>query len=374
MADKRDYYDVLGINKDASDAEIKKAYRRLAKKYHPDVNKEADAEAKFKEINEAYEVLSDPQKKSTYDQFGHAGLDGAAGFGGGGFSGFGGFEDIFGSFFGGGGFSGFGGGGRRNDGPRKGNDRFMQMRVDFMDAIFGKTETVKIDYDEVCDDCSGSGAKTKKDIQTCPRCNGSGHVMTQQRTPFGVFQSQSVCPDCNGTGKKIINKCPKCKGKGYEHKHTTIDVKIPAGISSGQQVRIPNKGERGVNGGPNGDLYIEFIVSPHKQFVRNGNDIYVQVPISAVDATLGCEIDVPTVYGDVALNIPAGTQHGQKFRMREKGVKPANGRGMQGSQIVEIVIQIPTKLSREEKELYEKLRNKKGSDSVFEKFKKAFKN
>lgn len=375
MADKRDYYEALGIGKEASDAEIKKAYRKLAKKYHPDVNKEADAEAKFKEVNEAYEVLSDPQKKATYDQYGHAGLDGAAGFGGGGFSGFGGFEDIFGSFFGGGGFSGFGGGaGRRNDGPRKGNDRFMQMRVDFMDSIFGKTETVTIDYDEVCDECLGTGAKNKKDIQTCPKCNGTGHVMTQQRTPFGVFQSQSVCPDCGGTGKKILNKCPKCNGQGYEHKRSKIEVKIPAGISSGQQVRIPNKGERGINGGSNGDLYIEIIVTPHKQFVRHGNDIYVQVPISAIDATLGCEIDVPTVYGDVSLTIPAGTQHGQKFRMREKGVKPVNGRGVQGNQIVEVAIEIPTRLSREEKELYEKLRSKKSSESVFDKFKKAFKN
>ena len=356
MADKRDYYEALGIGKEASDAEIKKAYRKLAKKYHTDVNKEADAEAKFKEVNEAYEVLSDPQKKATYDQYGHAGLDGAAGFGGGGFSGFG------------------GGAGRRNDGPRKGNDRFMQMRVDFMDSIFGKTETVTIDYDEVCDECLGSGAKNKKDIQTCPKCNGTGHVMTQQRTSFGVFQSQSVCPDCGGTGKKILNKCPKCNGQGYEHKRSKIEVKIPAGISSGQQVRIPNKGERGINGGPNGDLYIEIIVTPHKQFVRHGNDIYVQVPISAIDATLGCEIDVPTVYGDVSLTIPAGTQHGQKFRMREKGVKPVNGRGVQGNQIVEVAIEIPTRLSREEKELYEKLRSKKSSESVFDKFKKAFKN
>ena len=348
MADKRDYYEVLGVTKQSTDAEIKKAYRKLAKKYHPDINKEADAEAKFKEINEAYEVLSDPQKKATYDQYGHAGLDGAAGFGG--------------------------GQTRRNNGPRKGNDRFMQMRVDFMDSIFGKTETVTIDYDEVCEDCLGTGAKNKKDIQTCPKCNGTGHVITQQRTPFGVFETQGVCPECNGTGKKILNKCPKCNGKGYEHKRSKIDVKIPAGISSGQQIRIPNKGERGINGGPNGDLYIEIIVSAHRQFVRNGNDIYVRVPISAVDATLGCEIDVPTVYGDVSLTIPAGTQHGQKFRMRDKGVKPVNGRGTQGSQIVEIAIEIPTKLSREEKELYEKLRSKKSSESVFDKFKKAFKN
>lgn len=372
MAEKRDYYDVLGISKGASDDEIKKAYRKMAKKYHPDVNKEAGAEAKFKEINEAYEVLSDPQKKATYDQFGHAGMDGAAGFGGFGGGGFSDFGDIFGSFFGGG-FGGFGGGTRRSSNePRKGNDRFMQMRIDFMDSIFGKTETITVEVDETCDDCLGSGAKTKSDIKSCTRCNGTGHIVTQQRTPFGVMQSQSVCPECRGSGKTIVNKCPKCNGKGYERKRMKVDIKIPAGIQSGQQLRIPNKGERGVNGGPNGDLYIEILVTAHKQFVRNGNDIHIRVPLSAIDAILGCEIDVPTVYGDVKLNVPAGTQHGQRFRLKDKGVKPANGRGAQGHQYVDIEIEIPTKLSREEKELYEKIRSKKGT-SAFERFKKAFK-
>ena len=233
--EKRDYYEVLGLSKGASDDEIKRAYRKMAKKYHPDINKEADAEAKFKEINEAYEVLSDPQKKATYDQFGHAGMDGAS-FGGGQGFGFDDLGDIFGSFFGG----GFGGGSRsrRNTGPMKGNDRFMQMRIDFMDAIFGKTETITVELDEQCDTCLGSGAKTKADVKSCPNCGGSGTVTTQQRTPFGVFQSQGVCPQCNGSGKKIINKCPKCGGKGYEHKRVKLDIKIPAGIQNGQQVRI----------------------------------------------------------------------------------------------------------------------------------------
>ena len=227
--EKRDYYEVLGLSKGASDDEIKRAYRKMAKKYHPDINKEADAEAKFKEINEAYEVLSDPQKKATYDQFGHAGMDGAS-FGGGQGFGFDDLGDIFGSFFGG----GFGGGSRsrRNTGPMKGNDRFMQMRIDFMDAIFGKTETITVELDEQCDTCLGSGAKTKADVKSCPNCGGSGTVTTQQRTPFGVFQSQGVCPQCNGSGKKIINKCPKCGGKGYEHKRVKLDIKIPAGIQS----------------------------------------------------------------------------------------------------------------------------------------------
>lgn len=366
---KRDYYEILGLQKGASDDEIKKAYRKMAKKYHPDVNKDKGAEEQFKEVNEAYEVLGDPQKKATYDQFGHAGMDGANfGGGAGGFGGFEDFGDIFGSFFGGG-FSG--GQQRHSNGPRKGNDRFMQMRIDFMDAIFGKTETVTVEVDEQCDECMGSGAKSKSDIKVCSRCGGSGSVTTQQRTPFGVFQSQSVCPSCNGTGKTIANKCSKCHGKGYEHKRVKLDIKIPAGIQSGQQVRVSNKGERGVNGGPNGDLYIEILVSRHKQFVRDGNDIRITVPISAVDAVLGCKVDVPTVYGDVELTIPSGTQYGQQFRLKGKGVKAP--RGGQGDQYVEVKIEIPTKVSRDEKELYEKIKNKKEHESPFEKFKKAFK-
>lgn len=367
---KRDYYEVLGISKGASDDEIKKAYRKMAKKYHPDVNKDPKAEEKFKEVNEAYEVLSDPQKKSTYDQFGHAGMDGASFGGGQGFGGFEDFGDIFGSFFGGG-FGGGGRGTRQSNGPRKGNDRFMQMRIDFMDAIFGKEEEITIDVDEQCTACGGTGAYSKSDIHTCSTCGGSGTVTSQQRTPFGVFQSQSVCPDCNGTGKTVSKKCDKCHGRGYEHKRVKLNIKIPAGIQSGQQVRVPNKGERGANGGPNGDLYIEIMVTRHKTFVRDGNDIRISVPISAVDATLGCKIDVPTVYGDVELTIPAGTQFGQQFRLRGKGVKSA--RGSQGDQFVEVTIEIPTKLSKDEKDLYEKLKNKKEHESPFDKFKKAFK-
>lgn len=369
MATKRDYYEVLGLDKGASADEIKKAYRKLAKKYHPDMNKEPGAEEKFKEVNEAYECLSDPQKKATYDQFGHAGMDGAQGFGQG-FSGadFGGFEDIFGSFFGG----GFGGGSRTrsNNGPRRGNDRYMQMRIDFMDAVFGKKETISLEVDEVCSECLGSGARSKDDIHTCPTCGGSGKVITQQRTAFGVFQSESVCPECHGTGKKITNKCPKCGGKGYEHKKVKLDIKIPAGINTGQQIRISGKGERGANGGPNGDLYIEIIVGSHAHFVRDGNDIMIEVPISSIDATLGCSVDVPTVYGDVSLKIPAGTQTGTKFRLREKGIKGNRGTG---DQYVIVKVDIPKKLSKEEKDLYEKLRKADKYESPFEKFKKAFK-
>jgi len=369
---KRDYYEILGINKSATEQEIKKSYRTLAKKYHPDMNKEAGAEEKFKEVQEAYEILSDAQKRSNYDQFGHAGVDGNS-FGGGGFGGFeGDLNDIFGQFFGGNSFGGFGGRQRKSTGPRKGQDRYMQMRVDFMDAIFGKTESVRLDVDEPCSHCKGSGAESSSDIQSCPTCNGSGTVITQQRTAFGVFQSQGVCPECSGSGKRILKKCHQCNGKAYEHKRVNVDIKVPEGIQSGQQLRVSGKGERGINGGPNGDLYIEIIVNKHKYFQREGKNIYIQIPISAVDATLGCKVDTPTVYGDVELKIPSGTQDGAKFRLKGKGVKDARS-SSNGDQIVEVKLEISTKVSREEKELYEKLREISSKETVFDKFKKAFK-
>jgi molecular chaperone DnaJ len=369
MANKKDYYESLGISKSATTDEIKKAYRTLAKKYHPDVNKEPGADVRFKEIQEAYDVLTDPQKRAQYDQHGHAAFDQNGGFGG--FQqGFGGFEDlndIFGSFFGGG-FSSS----RRQTGPKKGQDRFMQMKVDFMDAIFGKTETLVVDVDEVCNECMGSGAQSKSDIGVCPTCNGKGSTVTQQRTPFGVFQSTTTCSDCQGTGKKIKNKCSKCSGKGYVRKRTNVDVKIPAGIQSGQQLRIAGKGERGHDGGPNGDLFIEILVLKHKYFVREGKNIFVTVPVSVVDATLGMKIDVPTVYGDVELTIPAGTQHGTQFRLKGKGVKDLRSSTI-GDQFIEVQIEINRKLSKDEKELYEKLKEVSNKESVFEKFKKSFK-
>ena len=374
MAEKRDYYEVLGVSKGASADEIKRAYRKMAKKYHPDVNKEADAEAKFKEVNEAYEVLSDPQKKATYDQFGHAGMDGAGGFGGqGGFSsgGFDDLNDIFSSFFGG---SSFGGSqrARRNDtSPRKGQDRLMNMRVSFNEAIFGTVKTVKYEYDEECSSCNGTGAYSKADIDVCPTCHGTGSVVTQQRTAFGVFQSQSVCPDCHGTGKKVKRKCTKCHGAGHVHKKVELDIKVPEGINTGQRQRIKGKGDKGINGGPNGDLYVEFIVGTHPSFDRRNDDIYITIPISSLDATIGTVVDVPTVYGDVELKIPAGTQPNQVFRMRGKGVKNVKGNG-QGDQYVEIKIEIPKKLTRAEMDLYKKIKAK-DKESVFQKFKDTFK-
>lgn len=377
MADKRDYYEVLGVSRNADEKEIKKAYRALAKKYHPDVNSASDAEAKFKEINEAYEVLSDPQKKSMYDQFGHAGMNGGQGFGQG-FSGFSNFEgfgnfsdlgDIFGSFFG-------GGGGRsraRQNRPMQGENRYMSMNINFMDAVLGKKETITLDVDGQCSHCHGSGADSPSDVSECPTCHGSGVVLSNQQTPLGVFQTQSVCPDCHGTGKKIKKACHVCHGNGYQSKRESLQVNIPAGIASGQQLRFAQKGERGVNGGPNGDLYIEINVLKHPIFERRGNDIYVKVPISAIDATLGATIDVPTPYGDVEVKVPAGTQPNTTLRIKEKGV-PILRTSRKGDEFIQLEVKINNKLTKEEKELYTKLQKlrKTKSKNAFERIKELF--
>ena len=354
---KRDYYEVLGLTKSASTDEIKKAYRTLAKKYHPDLNKAADAPEKFKEVQEAYEVLSDPEKKNRYDQYGFAGVDEnySNGFNFNGFSsgGFDDLNDIFGSFFG----SGFRGSqsSRTSNGPRRGQDKYMEMSIDFMDAVRGLSKTITLEVEEQCGQCLGSGARSKDDIKVCPKCNGRGRVLRQQQTMFGIMQSESICPDCNGTGKKIERKCPNCHGQGYVKKKIEVEVNIPAGIQSGQQLRIAGKGDRGYNGGDNGDLYIEINVIDSKQFERDGNDIYVSVSISAVDATIGCSIDVPTVYGDVELDIPAGTQPNQKFRLKGKGMKDVRSNNY-GDEYVIVNIKIPSSLSRDEKDLYNQLK------------------
>ncbi|MBQ9153856.1 MAG: molecular chaperone DnaJ [Solobacterium sp.] len=375
MADKRDYYEVLGVSKNASEDEIKKAYRSLAKKYHPDINKEPGAEDKFKEINEAYEVLSDAQKRQNYDQFGFAGVDGQ-GFGNG-FSGFqsGSFDDlndIFSSFFGGG-MGGFGGSARRQTGPQRGNDRFMRMNVDFMDACFGKTETIDIDVDEKCTRCKGNGAENPSDIETCSTCRGSGSVMREQRMGFSVFRTQEVCPDCGGSGRKVRKACPDCQGRGYIRKRTKVEVKIPAGINDGQQLRIAGKGERGINGGDNGDLFIEIHIRDHSQFVREGKNIYLEIPVTAVDATIGTSVDVPTIRGEVSMKIPAGTQEGAQFRLRGEGVPDVRG-GKPGDQICTVRIQVDKKLTAKEKELYRQLQEIQNGTkkSPWESFKKMF--
>lgn len=369
---KRDYYEVLGLSKGASEDEIKKAYRKMAKQYHPDINKAPDAEEKFKEVNEAYEVLSDPAKKANYDRFGFSGVEG--GFGGqGGFSNFNmdDLNDIFSSFTGGFGFGSSRQ--RRNTGPMKGDNRYSTMTIDFLDAIHGVDKIIHVEVDKKCDACDGTGAYSSSDIETCPTCHGTGHVTHQTRTAFGIMQQVVECPDCHGTGKHIKKRCEKCNGEGYHHVKEDVEVSIPAGISSGQQIRVAGMGERGLNGGPNGDLYIEINVRPHQFFKREGNNILIKVPISAVDATLGCTIDVPTVHGDVELTIPAGTQPNQQLRIKGYGAKDVRSNN-RGDQYVEIEVTIPKKLTKEEKDLYSQLANRTNKkENVFEKFKKQFK-
>ena len=352
MADnKRDYYEVLGVDRSASDDELKKAYRKAAKKYHPDLNPgDAAAEKAFKEVNEAYEVLSDKEKRSRYDQFGHAGVDpnfGAGGGYGGGFNGdFGDLGDIFGSFFGG----GFGGSRRANpNAPRRGNDASAAVNISFEEAAKGCKQTVKVTKIETCDECGGSGAKKGTSSKTCPVCHGTGQVTSSQRTPFGVFQTQTVCSNCNGSGKVIENPCTKCNGKGRIRHTVQETVDIPAGIDDGQVIRLRGKGDSGVNGGPSGDLNITVNVRPHPIFSRNGYDVYCEIPITFVEAALGGDITVPPLDGKVKFTIHEGTQPGDEFKLRGKGIQRLNYSG-RGDQYVKITVEVPKNLSREQKE------------------------
>lgn len=367
---KRDYYEVLGVEKSADKSAIKKAYRRLARKYHPDVNKEEGAKEKFQEINEAYEVLSDDEKRARYDQFGHAGAN--QNFGGDG-GGFGGFEDIFDMFFG-------GGGGRRNpNGPRQGADLQYRMDLDFEEAAFGKETEIELPKDEECTTCGGSGAKPGTKKETCSHCHGTGQISEETSTMFGRMINQRTCPYCHGTGEFIKEKCPDCLGKGTVRKTKKIRVKIPAGVDTGQQIRIPGEGEKGINGGPNGDLYVVFDVNDHEFFERDGNDIYCEMPLTFTQAALGDEIEVPTLHGKVKLKIPAGTQTGTRFRLRQKGIKDVRGYGM-GDQHVIVRVVTPTKLTDKEKELLRELAGIGGEtiaeqhdEGIFAKVKRAFK-
>ena len=372
MAEKRDYYEVLGVSKTATEEEIKKAYRQLAKKYHPDLNPgNKEAEEKFKEINEANEVLSDPQKRSQYDQFGHAGAQ--QGFGGSGFGGFGGgfggFDDIFSTIFGGGSRNS----GRSSTRPRQGDDIEQTITIDFMESINGCKKQVKVNVEEECSSCGGTGAYSKKDINVCSRCHGSGSVIVEQNSIFGRVQTQTTCPKCGGKGQEITRKCDSCGGKGRVRKTKEITVNIPAGVQDGMSMRLEGKGYAGYNGGPNGDLYVHVRVRPHSEFKRENDDIYLEVPISITQAVLGDSIDIPTVYGNVTLKIPAGTQSHTKFRLKGKGAKNVRSNNY-GDQYVVVLVETPTSLSSEEKSLYEqiaKLEGKKG-ESVWEKFKKKF--
>lgn len=355
MADKRDYYEILGLSKGASDSEIKKAFRKMAMKYHPDKNPgDKKAEEKFKEINEAYAVLSDPEKKDKYDKFGHAGVDPNAGFGGGagGFGGFGGFEDIFDMF--GGAFSGFGGGGGRSrkNSPRKGSDLQKSITIDFTEAAFGTKKQISINKYVKCKTCGGTGAEPGTSKKTCPKCGGTGEIKTAQRTPLGTFQSVSPCPDCGGTGEINESPCKDCGGTGKVRDNVTISINIPAGVDNDSVIPIKGQGEPGINGGPDGDLYIVINVRPHKLFERRGQDLWLEIPITFNQAALGDEIVVPTLEEKISYKVPAGTQPGTVFRLKGKGIKSVRS-NKKGDLYVKVILEIPTKLNSKQKKAIE---------------------
>ena len=360
MAEKRDYYEVLGIAKGASEDEIKKAYRKQAKKYHPDLHPgDKEAEEKFKEVNEAYEILSDADKRARYDQFGHAGVDpnygaGAGGGFGGGFAGFDGdidLGDIFGSFFGG----GFGGGRRQANpnAPRRGADIRVSVALSFMEAAHGCTKTVPVNHQDTCPECGGSGAAKGTSPETCPDCGGRGTVTTQTRTPFGVMQSQRPCSRCGGRGKIIKTPCRKCSGTGRVSSSKKLEVKIPAGIDDDQSLAMRGLGDKGLNGGPAGDVIVIVTVRPDTLFERDKYDVWVTVPITYSQAVIGDEVVVPTIDGKVQYKVPEGTQSGTVFRLRGKGIQYLNGKG-RGDQYVKVNVEIPKKLTRTQRDALKK--------------------
>lgn len=375
-------YEILGVDRNASQEEIKKAYRRLAKKYHPDLNPgDKEAEQKFKEINEAYEILSDPQKRAQYDQFGHAAFEqggsqqgGFGDFGEGGFDfDFGGFGDIFGDIF-----SDFFGTGRRKaeKGPKKGADIRYDLTLTFEEAAFGTEKEIEVERFEVCDVCHGTGVKPGSRPETCPVCHGTGEIRQTQNTPFGRIVNIRTCPRCHGEGKIITDPCQKCGGTGKIRKRRKIKVTIPAGIDEGQMLTLRGEGEPGLRGGPNGDLYIVIHVKPHEIFKREGYDVYVKIPISFADAALGGEIKIPTLDGMVSFTIPEGTQTGTKFKLRGKGIPHIGGRG-RGDQIVEVYVEVPKRLSEKQKELLREFKRLEGENtaehkSFFQRMRDAF--
>ena len=369
---KKDYYEVLGVSKSASEGDIKSAFRKLAKKYHPDVSSEPDAEAKFKEAQEAYAVLSDDSRRKQYDQFGHAafengGSGGAGGFGGFDASGFD-FSDIFDSIFGG----GFGFGGNSSSGRTmraRGSDKLMRIRLSFDEAVYGCEKAIKLDINEECDECDGKGGF---DETTCPTCRGSGTVTTEQRTLFGTFASRSTCNKCRGLGKTFKSTCKSCSGTGNNRVTKTITVTIPSGVDSGNRLRLSGKGEAGSNGGPNGDLYLEFVVDRHDYFERDGDDVYLEVPISFAEAALGCKKEIPTINGIINMTIPSGSNSGDRHRVKGKGIKNESSRTT-GDMFVVLNVRIPSKLSKEQKRLLEQLDGTDLVDDTANKFNKFVK-
>lgn len=367
MAEKRDYYEVLGVDKSASEDEIKKAYRKAAKQYHPDLHPgDKEAEEKFKEANEAYEVLSDAEKKAKYDRFGHAGVDPNYGAGQGGYGGFNGqgfdfdLGDIFSNIFGG----GFGGGGASNpNAPQRGSDTQASVTISFEEAAKGCEREVESNRIEVCDECHGSGAAAGTSPKTCPECNGRGQVTTSQRTPFGMFQTQKACSRCGGKGTIIDNPCKKCRGAGRVRRPAKITVKIPAGIDDRQIINARGQGNKGVNGGPAGDLRVAVNVRPHPIFERDGYNVWVEVHVSYAAAALGCELQVPTLDGKVKYNIPAGTQSGDVFKLKGRGIQSLNNRG-RGDQLVRVIVDVPRTLNAEQKRLLLELDKALGNETA----------
>ncbi|MGM5483628.1 MAG: molecular chaperone DnaJ [Nanobdellota archaeon] len=345
-----DYYEILGVSKDASKDEIRKAYKKLAKKHHPDLNKDGGSEDKFKKVNEAFSVLSDDQKRAQYDQFGKAGAESQGSYGGQGFGGgfegfdfgdFDPFSDIFDSFF---------GGRTRRRRARKGADLQTDIEITLEEAFKGVKKIITLEKDEVCPDCRGSGAENSSDIETCRVCGGSGQVSRQQRTPFGIFQATSICNECGGSGEVIKNRCHKCSGKGKVKGKKDLEVRIPAGVESGNQLRISGEGEPGERGAPPGDVYVRIFVKEHKIFERQNDDIYINLPLSFSDAVLGISADVPTLSGKAKLKILEGTQPGTLFRMKGKGMPHVHGGGS-GDQFVKVKVEVPKKLNNKQKKL-----------------------
>jgi len=365
---KRDYYEVLGVDRNASDADIKKAYRKLAKQYHPDLNPgDKTAEAKFKEINEAYEVLSDSQKRSRYDQFGHAGVD-PNGFTGSGFGDFdfGGFGDIFETFFGG----GFGRSARSRNGPQKGADLKYSVEIAFEEAAFGVEKEIVINRNELCKECKGTGAKAGTSPVTCKQCGGTGQIQYKQSTPFGQFVNIKTCDLCRGEGKVIMDPCPSCKGRGKVRKSVKIKINIPAGIDDGQTISLRGEGDPGSKGGPPGDLFVTVHVKAHPIFKRQGNDVILDIPITFVQAAIGAELEIPTLDGKVKYNLPEGTQTGTTFRLKGKGIPYLRGNG-RGDQYVRVEVEVPRKLNEKQKELLRQFAEISGED-VYEQRKGFF--